>query len=140
MSTGSRLDLPRKFRPVSPILDEDKIINQLAVPVSPAHSNQPTRTASTMAIVDVYDRLLPRGPFLQIVAKAVNLNERIRQVEMMMSIRMELAADEYTREQIVERLDQAIKAKHQEAEEFRIGLHRDMCFVQQLAFADDAIN
>jgi hypothetical protein len=134
------LDLPRKFRPVSPVLDEAAIITQLAIQLSPAHSNHPTRSASTMTIIDVYDRQLPRGPFLQIVGRAVNLNEKIRQMELLMSMRLELAADQFTREQIVERLDKAIAETFQEAEEYRMGLYRDMKYVQQMAFADDAIN
>ena len=131
---------PRRFRPKSPVLDEKAILAQLAITIDPTHTNQPTRSASVMAIVNAYDRGLPRGPFLQVVGRAVNLNERIRQVELLMSMRMELVDSKSTREQIVERLDKFVKASYESAEEYRIGLHRDTSYIGEMAWDGDVIN
>jgi hypothetical protein len=131
---------PRKFRPVSPLLDEAAILAQLAVKLDPKHTNQPTRSAALMAIVDAYDRQLPRGPFLQVVGRAVNMNEQIRQVEILMSMRMELLANEHSIEEIVKRIDKTLELKYQAAEEFRMGLYRDISYIEQMAWDDTPIN
>lgn len=131
---------PRKFRPVSPILNEQAILAQLALQLVATHTNAPTRSASVTAIVDAYDRQLPRGPFLQIVGRAVNLNERIREVQILMSMRMELMANEHKIEDIVSRLDKMMAQKYQEAEEYRVGLYRDISYISEMAWDGDAIN
>ena len=133
LKTSSSTDqtLPRKFRPASPVLDEAAILAQLAIQLSPLHSNHPTRSASVMAIVDAYDRQLPRGPFLQVVGRAVNLNEKIRQMEILRSMQLELEVNEHTREAIVARLINALQEKFKEAEEFRQGLYRDISYIEQ---------
>ena len=132
--------LPRKFRPVSPLLDEKAILAQLMIKLDPNKTNQPTRSASLMAIVDAYDRQLPRGPFLQVVGRAVNLNERIRLVELLMSMRMELMAKDHSIEDIVKRLDKVMNERYGEAEEFRMGLYRDISYIDQMAWEDTPIN
>ena len=93
-----------------------------------------------MAIVDAYDRQLPRGPFLQVVGRAVNLNEQIRQVEILMSMRMELLSEGHTIEEIVKRIDKAMELKYQAAEEFRMGLYRDISYIDQMAWEGEPIN
>jgi len=93
-----------------------------------------------MAIVDAYDRQLPRGPFLQVVGRAVNMNEQIRQVEILMSMRMELLANEHSIEEIVKRIDKTLELKYQAAEEFRMGLYRDISYIEQMAWDDTPIN
>ena len=133
-------DPPRMFSPASPLLDEGAILAQLAIKLDVAHTNQPTQSAAIMGIVDAYDRKLPRGPFLQIVSRAINLHDRIRQVSMLMSMRMELAAEDHKREEVVARLDKFMEKKYEEAEEFRIGLYRDLSYIDQMAWEGDAIN
>ena len=98
------------------------------------------RSASVLSIVDAYDRQLPRGAFGQVVQRAVNLNERLREVEIMARMRMDLTRDGRTIETVLAALDTLLKQKYEEAEGYRQGLHHDMSHVSEMAWEDDPIN
>lgn len=68
------------------------------------------------------------------------MNERLREVEIMARLRVDLVSDRHTREMLLASLDGMLKLKLEQAEALRVGLHNDMCHVGIMPYETDMIN
>lgn len=134
------VEKPRHLAPVTPILDEQAIIGTLSVGVNPESANEYLRTASMLSIVDAYDRKIDRGAFTQITNRAASLVGHLRELEILCRLRIDLRNGTHPREVLLQVVEDLVKRKMEIAEDFRIGLHRDMKLVSECAWEKDPIN
>lgn len=135
--TGPASPKPRHLAPITPILDEAAIIAQLSVSAATDSTNEYLRTAAVLSIIDAHDRQINRNAYVQIVNRAVQMNERLRELEILCRLRLDLARQ--TPQAILAAVEGLQKVKFDQAEEWRKGLHEDMERLGACAWEDDQI-
>ena len=128
-------------RPLSPLVDEQAILAVLSQPCD-VLSAEYTRTASVMTILDAFDRRLERDEAIIIFQSAVELNERIREAEMVARVLWDVGHGKYKFDppEASASYETVLKARLEMAETARIRLLTQMTKVAQCPWADDLIH
>lgn len=126
---------------MSPLLDEAAICATLSMPCD-ARSAEYTRTASSMAILDAFDRKLLREPAMDIFRAALELNERLREVEILYRVLWDLDNGKYKLDppEAREPFEVVLKARMEQAESSRLSLLSMMTKVMECPWENDIIN
>jgi hypothetical protein len=130
--------LPRHLNPISPILDETQIVEQLKLSCS-METSEYMRVAAFFSIIDVHDRQLERIEVVQTADQAVKLIEHLRRAETLSLVRQDLASGAVL-EHIVAAVDRLYTAHMEEADKYRIKLLAAMQTVAECAYENDRIN
>jgi hypothetical protein len=101
-----------------------------------------TRTAAAMSILDAFDRKLERDEAIIVFRNAVELNERMREAEMIARTLFDVANGTYKLDppEAIESYEFVLKARLELAEKARVALLTQMKKVEQCPWAEDTIN
>ena len=130
----------RKLHPISPILDEPAIVEALKQPINPHSTNEYLRTAATLAIMAGHDRQLMRSAVLQMMCRAVTMNEKLRMLEVVQRLLVDLTNGKQPLEKILIRMNEFAAQTLHDADELRQRLLGDMRKTMECAWENDPIN
>jgi hypothetical protein len=130
-----------KKRPISPQLDETAIIATLSAPCA-VESAEFTRTASAMAILDAFDRKVLRHEAIIVFQAAIELNERMREAEMIARTLYDVGKGTYKFDppETIETYKVVLGARLEMAEKARLLLLTQMKKIEQCPWDDDHIH
>lgn len=114
---------------MSPLLDEAALVSTLNVPVA-VQTAEFTRTAASLCILDALDRRLQRNYVGNIINNAIQLNERIRELEILARLTWDFEQGK-TLEEVAKACQDLFVVKLQHAEAHRKALLQIMDEVVQ---------
>jgi hypothetical protein len=98
------------------------------------------RTASTLALMAAHDRQLLRPAVVQMMARAVTLNEKLRMLEVVQRLLVDLTAGKQPLEKILIHMNEFAAQTLHDADELRQRLLGDMRKTMECAWENDPIN
>jgi len=139
-SNDSSPNPARNLHGITPLLDEPAIVAALAQPIDPHSTNEYMRTASTLALMAAHDRQLLRPAVVQMMARAVTLNEKLRMLEVIQRLLIDLTSGKHPMEKILISINELAAQTLYEADEIRQRLLGDMRKTMECAWENDPIN
>jgi hypothetical protein len=122
-------------------LDEKAIVATLGQPCD-VRTAEYTRTASAMAILDAFDRNIGRDEAIVVFQCAVELNERMREAELLARVIWDVDNGKYKFDppEKLESYKVVMKSRLAQAETVRLQLLTQMKRVAECPHAEDIIN